>query len=865
MRKFFSYITLFVLMFSFEQAVSEDLNHKRELLPDRMIAGFLDLDAPVSATKVDIKKAHDDGYNVLLVGFGEVTSSEEVNFVNPEETARMAAAKLEQAQKLGMKTLLAVGSASDSFHPDTDANLTSPVGSKMSESQINTLANSIVNFLHKYHFDGIVYSFRISTSPNFILKLSQNIRKIDKNLIIVANPQVYDNHLVSTGNSRDFDDAIQAGIVDYIFIQEYNSYPQYDPNFISESYNKIVNNSKVPLTTKIVIDEPTSAVSAASNSIYHPDGDMSKSLSVSEATKLMLIELEKLKYKPRFAGVLGWSLNTDYAANMHGGKSSDGGVFARSLNSCIYDNECVEVGADIPQGDVIAGFLPLWGVNTLHGSKDSQAKTTPINISLPTSKEYCDEYTDVCKYNVIIMAFLSYSESKGFYLTLQRGDNSNEIYTLDNIKKFVAYMHSKGKKMLISVGESQANIDWTNIDTTKAAELIKDYGFDGVDLNISATEVPENKEQIKTVAAKINRLVSLMKKDDKDFILSFSIGWDNLVAPIIDKNKDRIFINHNYIELLQEIGLNRINYIFVNTYSTNAEYSVYGPLKNKDGQSIEVSIKQDGYAKFLVALAWAMTSQDGYDANQPKYSVDAPVVLLNKKIILTIPATKGVLGSNSELFLSSKDIKNIVSEMVSNKFSVGGFGVWSIDYDGTKIQKGVLGTDYQHKPWLDINTLVNVELPEESSNIVATSVKHQKRVEPKSKSMDGEIVDYPNGIGSYDENSIVRLNHKEYKCKSKLDLKSCNDDAFVPGGLHGTLVWVQVNEKVKQSSDNKVLPVGADYNYPDNIKEYHGGTVVAFDGRLYKCKALGTKSNPCQSDKYAPDGGASQEAWTAVD
>ncbi|MDE5018627.1 hypothetical protein NAI67_10700, partial [Francisella tularensis subsp. holarctica] len=79
-----------------------------------------------------------------------------------------------------------------------------------------------------------------------------------------------------------------------------------------------------------------------------------------QAIKLLLPQLEKLKFKPRFAGVAGWSLNTDYAADLYGDSSHNDGAFAKGLSACIYKNTCTEIDNHI-HGPVVAGILPLWG------------------------------------------------------------------------------------------------------------------------------------------------------------------------------------------------------------------------------------------------------------------------------------------------------------------------------------------------------------------------------------------------------------------------------------------------------------------------------------------------------------------------
>lgn len=209
-----------------------------------------------------------------------------------------------------MKVLLAVGGIPNTFHPGLNKTDVSPkvFGKDMSDAQIYSLANNIVNFLRKNSIDGIVYSFRKFTSADFINQLSLDIKKIDPNIVIVAEPQVNDYKLVTTGKSNDYDKVIQNGYIDYLFIQEYDTYPEYEPGFIADSYSKIVNDLNIPVHTKVLIGEPTNAISGGTNTVYHPEGNATLSLTTEQAVELMLPQFEKLKFKPRFAGVTGWSL-----------------------------------------------------------------------------------------------------------------------------------------------------------------------------------------------------------------------------------------------------------------------------------------------------------------------------------------------------------------------------------------------------------------------------------------------------------------------------------------------------------------------------------------------------------------------------
>lgn len=424
--KYFDKILIALLILISSSLIADDVKtdnvkkadskeEKLFLLPDRILGGFLDIRTPGSTTRVDIEKVKNDGYNLIIVGFGEVYGTDigfNLSGNNSNLSMQTAIDKMRQAKKLGLKVLLGVGGTPNTFHPGVKLKEPDPkmLGKSMSDKQINTLAVNIVKFLKKNKINGIEFSIRKYTSASFMNDLTAKIKEIDPKIIVAAEPEVNDYKLVTTGRSNDYDLAIQSGNIDYLFLQEYNVYPQYDPNYIAESYNKIIKNSKIPLDTKVLIGEPTNAIAGGTNTIYHPAGDGSKSLSTEEAVSLMLPQLELLKHKPRFAGMIGWSLNTDYASDLYGDNKHRAGAFAESLKECIYNNVCAPNSQSLT-GPVVAGYLSLWGRNSSYNISGQQINTKSVELKMPKDQEYCDKYPNVCKYNTIIAAYLTYTNS----------------------------------------------------------------------------------------------------------------------------------------------------------------------------------------------------------------------------------------------------------------------------------------------------------------------------------------------------------------------------------------------------------------------------------------------------------------------
>ena len=89
-------------------------------LLDKMIAGSLDIRTPSSMKRVDIKQARKDGYNVIVLAFGEVHGTN-IDFYSSSKSTKnlehIVVKKIRQAKEMHMKVLIAVGGLPNTFHP----------------------------------------------------------------------------------------------------------------------------------------------------------------------------------------------------------------------------------------------------------------------------------------------------------------------------------------------------------------------------------------------------------------------------------------------------------------------------------------------------------------------------------------------------------------------------------------------------------------------------------------------------------------------------------------------------------------------------------------------------------------------------
>lgn len=239
---------------------------------------------------------------------------------------------------------------------------------------------------------------------------------------------------------------------------------------------------------------------------YNSDKSTEKSPLIDQTIKLIFSQFSNLIFEPKFVGVSE--------------------VFAKKLNNCVYKNKCT-LQQDKIEGPVIAGFLPIWGKSSSYNIFGHQITTEPIDILIPKDQGYCDKYPEVCKYNVIIAAYLTYSNSGGFNLAFGQGNRvPTQIYTPEQLKAFITYMKSKGKRVIVSYGGGRSHIDWGAINFEKLKALMLDYGFDGIDFNLLGTEIPSNDTVAKQAANKITKFIDSIKKINPNFWLTFSPRWD---------------------------------------------------------------------------------------------------------------------------------------------------------------------------------------------------------------------------------------------------------------------------------------------------------------------------------------------------
>lgn len=312
---------------------------------DNVLAGYLDVTAMGTATDLDMKKVKYDGYNEVVLAFANIEGSD-ISF--PESSADLAQQKTTEAQDADLKTIVSVGGENNTYKPNG--------------ADTKKLAQNIVNFLHKDGYAGIDFDIEIAGDEDdakYLKELVADIKKIDNKLEIIIAPQIMGDVLVSTGNSEFYKDLLsEKGLVDYIYVQNYNTVPEQDPSFTKDAYTITSSYSK-DSDAKIVIGFPATAAAAGLATVYYPDfnGDYNDTenlpgpedaLNTYEAMKSIFPYLSDISVDSKFAGFMSWSLNTDYFGYTFPGDYPEqaDGSFGYYMAPCAFENKCSEIPKD---------------------------------------------------------------------------------------------------------------------------------------------------------------------------------------------------------------------------------------------------------------------------------------------------------------------------------------------------------------------------------------------------------------------------------------------------------------------------------------------------------------------------------------
>jgi chitinase len=289
-------------------------------MDNSLVVGYLESWSP---NQITFTQAAKSGYNTIVMAFetinGETIGISDGNF-NPSPTPQNLREDIKNAKANGAKHILfSVGGENNTYNPKGSA---------------DDVAQALVAYLQEYGFTGVDFDLEINTDGNYLDQLCAGIQKRDPSLIITAAPQLNqadhasDLFLVSTGNYRIYDKAIQNNRFNYLFIQAYNNgwpsingYSEMNVPFISAAFNNL--KKSIPAQTKIVMGEPATKDAAGSYSVFNGPN------AGPNIYSLMADQYKAISNDPQFGGVMTWDINWDAKNNYQ---------FVKAMNHVIVPN-----------------------------------------------------------------------------------------------------------------------------------------------------------------------------------------------------------------------------------------------------------------------------------------------------------------------------------------------------------------------------------------------------------------------------------------------------------------------------------------------------------------------------------------------
>ena len=396
--------------------------------------------------------------------------------------------------------------------------------------------------------------------------------------------------------------------------------------------------------------------------------DTGEGLTVNSVTQpangTVVIKDNKAKYTP----------NTDYI-----GQDAFEYTVKNSFGLIAVGFVAVTVKDLVVLDKINATFYCAWGGNTSYVVDGKKISSAPVEMDKIDPS-----------YNVIITAFIEYHDGE---YGLQLNGRDPAI-----VKNETAKTKAQGRKVLVSLGGAEfkgatvkTQIDVDNL-VRGVKSIVDEYGFEGLDIDLEASILGPNGTNInpQLLGEAITQIVDHYKNKGIDFWLTAAPEWAYIIPYMWGSGQwaSHELFGDFYKNLFDKVGLDNFNYIWPQSYNGGAACGVAADTdKNK-------ILPTEGMDKFLAALAWGISTPEGYEANGSK-----GVIIPADKLCLGIPATEGAAGGHMTYVATPELIKSAWKLMTEQNSQVSGFMNWSADWDAMNIADGDLSEGYTHSPW----------------------------------------------------------------------------------------------------------------------------------------------------------------------
>lgn len=255
------------------------------------------------------------GYNIIPVAFGVIQGTAVSLYDNKynnngygiDKNKEQFIADIKAAQANGAKILLTFGGGSNSsfsWNPD--------------QNNAIAAANSVINFLAEYGFDGVDFDLEAGmyTDQRYLISFISQLRSKAKELshsfpngiIITGAPQLVSSTEFMWNGNTSLNDLLPSDACsgnpcfDALSIQNYNNNPQ--PS-LADAYDAIYNQMSSHNNhgaTKIVIGVPDNPASGGG---YIEPGTVKNGIS----------EIQSKTTSSQFGGIMVWTASSDYTEN----------------------------------------------------------------------------------------------------------------------------------------------------------------------------------------------------------------------------------------------------------------------------------------------------------------------------------------------------------------------------------------------------------------------------------------------------------------------------------------------------------------------------------------------------------------------
>lgn len=309
-----------------------------------------------------------------------------------------------------------------------------------------------------------------------------------------------------------------------------------------------------------------------------------------------------------------------------------------SSSPYVITDTAPEVGR-VNQNGLLTGYWENWT-----SSESIKLKSVPIT------------------YNIVALAFGGQDEGDPngtVSFELDEYIQSNLSYTVDNFKRDIKVLQSRGQKVILSIGgeDKTVTVDDSTSATnfaTSVKSIIDEYGLDGIDINIENTISPS------FLAQAINSLYS---------------QYDELIITLAPQTVDIIssssgIISGSYYELVNLIK-DKITIVNMQLYNTGDQYGINGTIYDPGTIDFIVAyadiMKRAGLSEIQIGL--------GVVANSTKTGYVAPSVM--NTAITSLRLGGRVTGGN---YIISAPFPNIGGIML---FSINDDYASSYSYSNT--------------------------------------------------------------------------------------------------------------------------------------------------------------------------------------